>query len=334
MDGVSRPDPRKTAALTKAIAGAVDLSALRARADAARNAGSGAAASGGSAAPTAPGTAAQAGAGAGNWVLDVTEQTFQAEVLERSLQVPVVVDLWATWCQPCKQLSPVLERLAEEGGGTWILAKIDVDANPRIAQAFGVQSIPTVIALAGGQPVEAFTGAQPEAQVRRWIEALVDGLRDQLPGIRAKTAAGGDHQVEPPEDPRFTDAEAALERGDYAEAEAAYQRILAAEPANAQAQAALAQVRFLARAERTDPSAIARADARPDDVDAQLAAADAELAVDRAEAAFARLVATVARTTDAERDRVREHLVGLFELFAPDDTRVIAARRALARALF
>jgi putative thioredoxin len=334
MDGVSRPDPRQTAALTKAIAGAVDLSALRARADAARNAASGATASAGSAAPTAPGAPGQAGTGAGNWVLDVTEQTFQAEVLERSLQVPVVVDLWATWCQPCKQLSPVLERLAEEGGGTWILAKIDVDANPRIAQAFGVQSIPTVIALAGGQPVEAFTGAQPEAQVRRWIEALVDGLRDQLPGIRAKTAAGGDHQVEPPEDPRFTDAEAALERGDYAEAEAAYQRILAAEPANAQAQAALAQVRFLARAERTDPSAIARADARPDDVDAQLAAADAELAVDRAEAAFARLVATVARTTDAERDRVREHLVGLFELFAPDDTRVIAARRALARALF
>jgi len=331
---VSRPDPRQTAALTKAIAGAVDLSALRARADAARNAGSGATASGGPAAPTAAGAPRQVGEGAGNWVVDVTEQTFQAEVLERSLQVPVVVDLWATWCQPCKQLSPVLERLAVEGGGTWILAKIDVDANPRIAQAFGVQSIPTVIALAGGQPVEAFTGAQPEAQLRRWIEELVDGLRDQLPGIRGAAPAGGDLPQEPPEDPRFTEAEDALERGAYTEAEAAYQRILAAEPANAQARAALAQVRFLARAEQTDPSAIARADARPDDVDAQLAAADAEVAVDRVEAAFARLVACVARTTDAERDRVREHLVGLFELFAPDDARVIAARRALARALF
>jgi putative thioredoxin len=251
------------------------------------------------------------------------------------MDVPVVVDLWATWCQPCKQLSPVLERLAEEGRGTWILAKVDVDANPRIGQAFGVQSIPMVIAVAGGQPVTGFNGARPEPEVRQFIDSLVSQLRDQLPGIKAAEqagAAGADE--EPSEDPRFTEAEDALERGDYSAAEAAYERILAAEPANEQAVAALAQVRFLARSEQADPGAIARADAAPDDLDAQLAAADAELAGEQIEAAFARLVATVGRTSGEDRDRAREHLVGLFELFASDDSRVMSARRALARVLF
>jgi putative thioredoxin len=322
--------------MTSAMAGAVDLSSLRARADAARTSGAGRAPAAGPPADSAQ-PAAATGTGTGTWVIDVSEQTFQAEVLERSLQVPVVVDLWATWCQPCKQLSPVLERLAEQGGGTWILAKVDIDANPRIAQAFGVQSIPTVIALAGGQPVEAFSGAQPEPQVRQWIEALIAQFRDQLPGIKAAEAGGNgvaEEEVEPPEDPRFVEAEDALDRGDYTAAEAAYQRILDAEPANEQATAAIAQVRFLARAENADPTAIARADANPDDLDAQLAAADAELATDRTEAAFTRLVAAVGRSAGADRDRVREHLVGLFELFAADDARVMAARRALARALF
>lgn len=324
MNGVSRPDPRQaaqTAALSRAMAGAVDLSALKARSEAAARQ---------KAAPQPD------GGGASRFVVDVTEQTFQAEVLERSLQVPVVVDLWAEWCGPCKQLSPVLERLAEAGNGAWILAKVDVDANPRIAQAFGVQSIPMVVAVVAGQPVDAFNGAVPEPQVRQWISSLLDALRDRMPAIaQAEAGAAADGApAEEPDDPRFTAAEDALERGDYAAAEAAYQQILAAEPANEQAKAALAQVRFLARAESADPSAVARADAAPDDVDAQLAAADAEVAADKAEVAFDRLVRTVARTAGAERDRVRTHLVSLFELFPADDPRVSAARRALARALF
>jgi putative thioredoxin len=304
------------------MAGAVDLSALKARSEAAARQN------------VAP--KSDDGGGGSRFVVDVTEQSFQADVLERSLQVPVVVDLWAEWCGPCKQLSPVLERLAEAGNGAWILAKVDVDANPRISQAFGVQSIPMVVAVVGGQPVDAFTGALPEPQVKQWIAALLDALRERMPAIaqaEAGAAANGAPSEEP-EDPRFTAAEDALERGDYPAAEAAYQRILAAEPANEQAMAALAQVRFLARAESADPSAIGRADAAPDDVDAQLAAADAEVATERAEAAFDRLVQTVARTAGEERDRVREHLVSLFELFPTDDPRVSSARRALARALF
>jgi putative thioredoxin len=307
------------------MAGAVDLAAVKARSEAAA-----------ARAQTAPDGAAPAGAG--RWVIDVTEETFQAEVLERSLEVPVVVDLWAEWCGPCKQLSPVLERLAQAGRGTWILAKVDVDANPRIAQAFGVQSIPMVVAVVGGQPLQLFNGALPEPQVRETIDAMIDQLRDRMPGIAAaEQAAGGevdDAVAGEPDDPRFTAAEDALERGDYTAAEDAYQQILAAEPTNEQAAAALAQVRFLARAESADPSAIGRADAAPDDLDAQLAAADAELAADRVEAAFARLVGTVGRTFGDDRDRAREHLVGLFELFPADDPRVATARRALARALF
>ena len=317
---MSRPDPRQSAAVSAALSGAVDLSGLKARAEA-------------SGRPAAANAGAASGS-PGQWVLDVTDQTFQADVIDRSMQVPVVVDLWATWCGPCKQLSPVLERLAQEGGGTWVLAKVDVDANPRIAQAFGVQSIPTVVAIVGGQPVEAFAGAQPEPQVRQWIGSIVDALRDQLPGIRAaEQAAAGDAAV-PPEDPRFTAAEQALEAGDYATAEAAYQQILDAEPGNAEAAAALAQVRFLARAEAADPSVLARADEAPDDVDAQLAAADAELAAQQVEAAFNRLVDTVRRTAGEDRERVRAHLVELFDLFPADDPRVAAARRSLARALF
>jgi putative thioredoxin len=315
------------------MAGAVDLSALRARADASRNAPPPNAGRGDRPTAAPPATGSVPG---GPWVLDVTEQTFQSEVLERSLQVPVIVDLWATWCGPCKQLSPVLERLAQEGGGTWVLAKIDVDANPRISQAFGVQSIPTVIAVAGGQPVEAFSGAQPEPQVRQWIQALITEFRDRLPGIKAAEQASGNggEPIAEPEDPRFTIAENALERGDYTAAEAAYQAILDVEPANEQAAAAIAQARFLARAEQADPAAIAAADADPDDLDAQLTAADAELAADRAEVAFNRLVAAVGRSAGEDRDRARKHLVELFELFAPDDPRVMAARRALARVLF
>ncbi|MCW0215149.1 MAG: tetratricopeptide repeat protein [Pseudonocardia sp.] len=310
--------------MSSRMAGAVDLSALKARSEAAARR------------PAGSGAPAPSGGGDGGYVLDVTEQAFQSDVIERSMQVPVVVDLWADWCEPCKQLSPVLERAAEAGGGAWVLARVDVDANPRIAQAFGVQSLPMVVAVVGGQPVDAFNGALPEPQVKQWISSLLDALRERMPAIAEAEARAGAAQEpeEEPEDPRFTAAEDALEQGDLDAAEAAYQQILASEPANEQALAALSQVRFLARAEKADPASIELADAAPDDVDLQLAAADAEVAIDRVEAAFARLVAAAGRTFDADRDRVREHLVGLFELYPADDPRVTTARRALARVLF
>ncbi|HSK60215.1 MAG TPA: tetratricopeptide repeat protein [Actinomycetospora sp.] len=318
------------------MAGAVDLSGLKARAEA-RSSSPASSSSSPSAAPPQRPAGGPPSDGAPVTVLDVTEASFQADVIDRSMDVPVVVDLWAEWCGPCKQLSPVLEKLAAEGRGAWVLAKIDVDANPRISQAFQVQSIPMVIVVAGGQPVTSFQGAQPEPQLRQWIAQLLDALREQMPGIAAAEARGDgevEAPVEEPEDPRFVEAEDALERGDYAGAQQAYEQILATEPANADAQAALAQVKFLARAASADPAAIARADAAPDDVDAQIAAADAEVASQQVGEAFDRLVRTVARTAGDDRDRARTHLVGLFELFGVEDERVTTARRALARALY
>lgn len=310
--------------MSASMAGAVDLSGLKERAQTSSGSGSGSGASDGS--------GGQRG-GATPTVVDVTESTFQQEVVDRSMQVPVVVDLWADWCGPCKQLSPVLEKLAGEGGGTWVLAKVDVDANPRIAQLFQAQSIPTVVAIAGGQPLDAFSGAHPEPQLRQWINSLLDQVRDQLPGIAAAEQSSEQEQEEP-EDERFTAAEQALESGDFAAAERAYQDILAAEPDNERAGAALSQVRFSARAQQADPAAIERADAAPDDVQSQISAAEAELAAQQVEAAFQRLIATVRRTSGDDRDRVRQHLVEMFDLFPEGDGRVAAARKSLANALF
>lgn len=319
-----RGSAAKSAALSAALSGAVDLSALKARAEAAQRQPAPPAGPAGGDGPPRPAP--------GDAVIDVTEATFQAEVVERSLHQLVVVDLWAEWCGPCKQLSPVLERLAAESGGAWVVAKVDVDANPRIAQLFGAQSIPTIVAIAGGQPVDAFSGALPEPEIRKWINALLDALRDKLPGIRDAEAAGG--PVEEPEDPRFTEAEEAFERGDFAAAQAAYERILDVEPANELAKNALAQVKFTARAESADPEARAKAEADPSDLAAQLDAADLDIAENDVEAGFKRLIDAVRRTAGEDRNRVREHLVALFDLFDPADERVMKARRDLASALF
>jgi putative thioredoxin len=316
--------------MSAALSGAVDLSALKARADAASRP---------QAAPAPPTGGGGAPATNGSFVIEVSEETFQSDVVERSLQVPVVVDLWAEWCGPCKQLSPVLERLAAAANGAWILAKVDVDANPRIAQLFGVQSIPTVVAIAGGQPVEAFAGAQPEPQIKEWLASLLDALRERMPAIAAAEAGATeeDAAAEPepePEDDRFIAAETAFENGDYEAAAASYHQILAEEPANEQATAALAQVKFLARAESADPSVVVRADTSPEDIDAQLSAADVELAGQRVENAFARLLDVIRRTSGPDRDRARTHLVELFGLFPADDPLVAKARRDLASALY
>jgi putative thioredoxin len=315
-----RPDPRaqaQQAQLAATMAGAVDLAAVKARSEAAARA---------QAAPP-PGADAPAGA-AGSAVVDVTEATFQTEVLDRSFQVPVVLDLWAEWCGPCKQLSPVLERLAVEGGGSWVLAKVDVDANPALAQALRVQGIPAVKAVWQGQLVAEFTGAIPEDQARQFVTELVRATGGEL------GAAAGAAEEAPPDDPRLDAAEAALERGDLAAAEAAYEAILAEEPDHPDAGLALRQVRLFRRSEEAGPDALLAAEAAPDDVEAQKRAADFELGTGDVEGAFDRLIEVVRRTSGEDRDAARTHLIELFSIVGDDDPRVGPARRKLTTALF
>ena len=271
-------------------------------------------------------------------VIEATEATFQTDVIDRSMTVPVVIDFWAEWCGPCKQLSPLLEKLVVEDGGTWLLAKIDVDANPRLSQAFQVQSIPAVFVVWQGQLVPGFTGAIPEADLRRFVQQVSQLTSELAPGSGPADEPGASAGAEPalePIDPLEEAALDALDAGDLDAAVQAFEALLTAQPANPEAKIGLARVQLLRRTRDSDPvSARAAAVARPDDVAAQVLASDFDVAEGAVGDAITRLVDLVRRTTGDDRDAARVHLVGVFALVGDEDPRVIKGRTALANALF
>ncbi|MCG8964489.1 tetratricopeptide repeat protein [Streptomyces sp. CL12-4] len=318
------------------MSGVVDLAAVKAaqeakakaeqaRAEAARHGGAG-------------------GVSPADLVIDVDEARFESDVLQRSTEVPVVIDFWAEWCEPCKQLSPVLERLAVEYNGRFLLAKIDVDANQMLMQQFGVQGIPAVFAVVAGQALPLFQGAAGEAQIRQTLDQLVQVAEQRfgLTGLVVDPEAepGAERAAAPerpagPHDAALEAAVQALDAGDLAGAVRAYKNVLSDDPGNTEAKLGLAQAELLQRVQDADPQRVRQEAAdKPDDAQAQIAAADLDLVGGHVEDAFGRLIDTVRRTAGDDRDAVRMRLLELFEVVGADDPRVTAARRALARALF
>ncbi|MEV7421700.1 MULTISPECIES: tetratricopeptide repeat protein [unclassified Streptomyces] len=292
--------------------------------------------------------ARQGGAGAvppSRLVIDVDEAGFEREVLQRSTEVPVVIDFWAEWCEPCKQLSPVLERLAREYSGRFVLAKIDVDANQMLMQQFGIQGIPAVFAVVAGQALPLFQGAAPETQIRQTLDQLIQVGEERfgLTGIAVDAEGDEDADAEAeeapvpagPYDALLAAAVEALDANDFAGASAAYRNVLSDDPGNTEAKLGLAQAELLARVQGLDPTAVRKEAAeRPADLAAQFAAADLDLVGGHVDDAFGRLVDVVRRTFGDDREAARVRLLELFEVIGGDDPRVTGARSALARVLF
>ncbi|MHA7238365.1 co-chaperone YbbN [Arthrobacter sp. TMS1-12-1] len=302
------------------LRGAVDLSALKARADAAAR----------------PAAARQPAAGPSPYIVEVTEQTFP-QLVQLSAQVPVVVNLRATYSDQSTQVTAVLEAAAVELDGRMLLANVDLQAQPQIAQAFQAQGAPTVVAVVKGQPVPLFEGVLPDPQIRAYLDELMkvaeaNGVTGTLNDGSQPGPAGAE---EPPLPPLHQEAFDAIERGDYGAAAAAYRRALAEQPADADAKAGLAQVELMERVQDLDAAEVRRRGAdEPDDVEAQLAVADLDLTGGHVEDAFSRIIAFIGRTAGEDRETARKRLLELFDVVGTTDPRVTKARGALARALF
>jgi putative thioredoxin len=246
-------------------------------------------------------------------IIDVDESTFTQQVVDRSTEVPVVVDFWADWCGPCHALGPILEKLATEANGSWVLAKVDVDANPSLAAAARVQGIPAVRAFKDGKQVAEFTGALPEPHVRAWLKKLGPS----------------------PAELAVERGVAAEQRGELQDAQRAYEEALEEEPGNDDARRGLSRVKLAQRTEGLDEAALRRRlEAHEDGLDAVLELSDLEAVRGDIDAA-ARLLIDVIRGADKQQaERARIHLLQLLETVPPDDPRALRARRSLSMALY
>jgi putative thioredoxin len=260
--------------------------------------------------------------------VEVTDQTFQSDVLDESFRRPVVVDFWAAWCQPCRMIGPVLERLAEEHHGQFVLAKLDVDANPQASYAFRIQSIPAVKAFRDGRLVSEFVGAIPEQAIRQWLLPLLPSEADRL-------AAEGDRLEQ---------------EGKTEEAERRYRRALEAQQGHARASMSLgrlaagrgdlAEARRLLEPLRPDPeverilAAVSVSEWASPDGEGPLAEAERAASEGRFGEALEVFLAAVQNGSDQEKQAAREAMLKVFAVLGEDDALTQEYRRKLAAALF
>ncbi len=303
--------------------GAVDLSALS------RPAGP---------PPGGPGGAPGGAGAAGSYALEVSEANFQT-VLESSVNGLVLLVFYSRARMPeSVQVADDLATLADEFEGKYLLGRVDVDDAPQIAQAVQVPSVPYVVAVVQGRPMPLFQDIAPIDELRAALTQVMEQLAAQ--GMTGRhqplaQAAGEDVEEEAPVDPRYAPAQDALAAGDIDTAVAEYQRLVDANPADAEAAGGLAMAKVLQRTQTADLGAARQAAAEnPDDVDAQTLVADLDMAGGHVEDAFLRLIDLVRRTAGDDRDKARTHLLGLFAAVGNDDPRVLKGRQNLANALF
>jgi putative thioredoxin len=308
--------------------GAIDLSALKRPA---------------SPPPSAPGPGGSADAGSAGlspYAVAISEQNFQATI-EASMTAPVVLVFYSRTRMPeSGQLADDLETLSTEFEGRFLAGLVDIDAAPAIAQAMQIPSIPLVVAVLDGRPAPLLQDALPLEELRTALTQVMQQLTAQ--GItgrhQPRTAApaeAAEEGEEPPVDPRYAAAQEALGDGDIDRAVAEYQKLVDANPADAEAAAGLAMAQVLQRTQGVDlQQAREAAAANPDDVDAQTMVADLDMLGGHVDDAFNRLVDLVRRSAGDDRNKAREHLLGLFGAVGNDDPRVLRGRQNLASALF
>ena len=296
--------------------GAVDLSALR----------------------TAP---ASPSAGGGSFVVEITgEESLRNEVVTRSQSVVVLLSVWSPDVPASLEINESLANIAQESGGRFLLATLDARANADLVSAIGIPSVPLVVAALRGQLAPLIQESLPEAELRALVQQVLQAAASSgITGtVDPATLPGYDDlaDAEPEALPaRFPEAEDALLRGDLDEAISQYEAALASAPGDPEAAEGLARSQLLKRTSGVDLAAArAAAAASPDDVEAQTLVADLDLLGGHVEDAFSRLLDLVRRTTEADRDAARRHLLDLFAVVGDADPRVSAARRSLTAALF
>ena len=294
--------------------------------------------------PAAPPAAAPAGGGDGPLIYDVTEAEFQTRVLERSMQVPVLLDCWAPWCGPCKSLGPVLEKLADSYGGAFELAKINTDAAPNLSAALRIKSIPLVVLFVGGRPVDQFTGALPEGQIRAFLDKHLQPPGDPMEEIRKEAAAATDPaeaealltealQMVPGHPDASADLAERWLAGDAPrhEVTALLDAVPAAERGDRDA-GIRKRLQILANRPAGDPVALAgRIAANPKDFEARFALAALQVFASDFSAAFDNLLEVVMRDKAEgrpDRERARKQLIDWFQA-CPDAEAVSRGRRYL-----